>query len=68
MKIIQEKVDLFIDFYKNQDIEERRRIREAFLEKSRLSYPSWYAKMKRKVFNSLELSALSEICGHEFAK
>ena len=52
MKIIQEKVDLFIDFYKNQDIEERRRIREAFLEKSRLSYPAWYSKMTRKLLST----------------
>lgn len=63
---MKEKVEKFILFYQQQDIAERRRIREEFIKKSRLSYPGWYAKLHRKVFSALELDALGSICGQSF--
>ena len=60
------KVENFIVFYKKQDVNERRRIRDEFLKKSKLTYPGWYAKLRRQVFSFLELSLLGEICKKEF--
>lgn len=64
---MKEKVEKFIAFYRGQKIEEKRRIREEFLQKSKMSYPAWYSKMSRKVFSQLEIEALSEITGEDFA-
>ena len=63
---MNEKVQKFIDYFKNQDVERRVLIRDSFLEKTGLRYPAWYAKIRRKVFSPLELAALSEITGEEF--
>lgn len=63
---MKEKVENFIVFYKKEDVVERRRIRDEFLKKSKITYPGWYAKLQRKVFSFLELSVLSEICKRDF--
>lgn len=63
---MKEKVQNFILFYQQQDIEEKRRIREEFMAKSKISYPGWYSKLHRKVFTALELDALSDICNTNF--
>lgn len=63
---MEEKVENFILFYKEQDEESRVRIRECFLEKTGLSYPSWYSKISRKAFSRLEMEALSNICQKDF--
>ncbi|MBO5632547.1 MAG: hypothetical protein J5965_26130 [Aeriscardovia sp.] len=63
---MNEKVQKFIDYFKNQDVERRVLIRDSFLEKTGLRYPAWYAKIRRKAFSPLELAALSEITGEEF--
>lgn len=63
---MKQKVENFIVFYDKQTIEERRRIREEFLERSGITYPGWYAKLSRKTFTRLELSALGNICKRKF--
>jgi len=56
----------FSEFYKELTVQERVNVRDAFLDKSGLRYPSWYSKIKEGQFSKLELDALSEICGVEF--
>lgn len=63
---MKEKVKNFIVFYHQQEIGERRRIRDEFLRESRMTYPAWYAKLHREVFSALELAALGKICGKCF--
>lgn len=63
---MDKKVEKFIVFFKKQDIEERRRIRDEFLKKSCLTYPGWYNKLHRKTFSVLELAALGSICKQKF--
>ena len=41
---MKEKVKNFIVFYQQQEIGERRRIRDEFLRESRMTYPAWYAQ------------------------
>jgi hypothetical protein len=63
---MEEKVQKFIDYFKNQDVKKRILIRDSFLEKTGLRYPAWYAKIRRKAFSPLELAALSEMTGEDF--
>ena len=44
MQKMEEKINNFILYYKSLDKEKKKEIREAFLKKTLLSYPSWYVK------------------------
>ena len=61
-----EKSNNFVMYYKSQDMKKKKEIREAFLEKSRLSYPAWYSKLARRKFSILEIDVLVKICGTVF--
>lgn len=63
---MEEKVLKFIKYYRGLGVEKRTSIRDSFLEKTGLRYPAWYAKLRRKAFSPLELTALSEISGVDF--
>ena len=63
---MEEKSSKFILYYKSFDTDKKRMIREAFLERTSLSYPSWYSKLARKRFSKLELEVLVKICGVVF--
>jgi hypothetical protein len=63
---MKKNVENFIDFYKQQDVGRRRIIRDEFLEKSGMTYPAWYSKLRRNVFSKLELITLGDICGERF--
>ena len=52
----------FKNFLAGTATEERKRIRDRFLEMTGLAYPSWYSKQKNLSYSKLELLALSEIC------
>jgi len=55
-----EKSNNFVTYYK------KKAIREAFLEKTSLSYPAWYSKIARRKFSVLEIDVLVKICGTVF--
>nr|DAW73145.1 MAG TPA: hypothetical protein [Caudoviricetes sp.] len=61
-----EKSNNFVTYYKNQDMMKKKAIREAFLEKTSLSYPAWYSKIARRKFSVLEIDVLVKICGTVF--
>ena len=63
---MDEKVKKFVEYYRIQEIGERQRIRDEFLERSGLRYSSWYARLRKKNFSALEMAALSDICGRDF--
>lgn len=62
-KIMKERIKRFIDFYRSQEIGRRREIRDEFLRRSGLSYPSWGSKLTRENYTLLEIGALEDICG-----
>ncbi len=53
----------FEDHYKGLSEKERVEVRDKFLEKTGLSYPSWYGKIRNMNFTKLEMTALCDICG-----
>lgn len=57
----------FREYYMALPKQERAALRDKFLEVSGISYPAWYGKLNGSPFTKLELSALRDICGHEFA-
>lgn len=63
---MEEKSLNFVLYYKKQDKMKKRAIRDAFLEKASLTYPSWYQKLAKKRFSKLEMDALEDICGTSF--
>ena len=55
------------EFLKGLSEEERLRIRDEFLEATKLSYPSWYNKFSGNIkFSHLELVTLGNICNENF--
>ena len=66
MQKMEEKINNFILYYKSLDKEKKKELREAFLKKTLLSYPSWYVKLARGKFSILELDLLGRICGDVF--
>lgn len=58
----------FMVYYSGLDDRERMRVRDEFLERAGLSYPSWYAKMSSGSWKRLELLALGDICGERFVE
>lgn len=64
----KEITEKFIAYYKNQDVEKRREIRESFLERTMLSYPAWFSKISRKCFSPLEMKLLCSLCGLDFSQ
>lgn len=54
----------FKDFYKSLNREKQREIRDGFLMESDVSYPAFYAKLRRNNFSKLELKALKKIIGN----
>ena len=63
---MKQKIENFIVFYHSQDLQKRREIRDEFLSRSGLSYPSWGSKLTRKKFSPLEIDALESICNLSF--
>lgn len=62
---IKLKVEDFSSYYKKLSILERNRVRNEFLEKTGLAYPSWYSKLSSGHFSKLEQSLLEDICDLE---
>lgn len=60
---MKERIKRFIDFYRSQEIGRRKEIRDEFLRRSGLSYPSWGSKLNRENYTLLEIAALEDICG-----
>lgn len=60
------KIENFINFYHSQELPKKREIRDEFLRRSGLSYPSWGSKLTRKSFSPLEIGALESICDRSF--
>ncbi len=60
------KYPKFLKYYKSLQTEKKIEVRDEFLLKSGLQYPSWYSKIRTGNFSKLEISALSEICGVDF--
>lgn len=57
------------EFMKELSKDDRRRVRDEFLNVSGLAYPSWYNKFSGKVkFSRLELVTLGNICNVNFVE
>ena len=57
----------FRTYYHSLPEAEKRRVRDEFLYEAQLSYPSWYTKMNRGAFKSLEVKLLEKITGKNFS-
>lgn len=57
----------FERYYDSLSSEEKKRVRDEFLEATGLSYPSWFTKRSRGFFSILELQKLQEITGIDFS-
>lgn len=57
----------FRDYYFSLPTEEQRKLREEFLSRSGLSYPSFYGKLHRKKYRPLERNLLEELTGETFS-
>ena len=56
----------FKAFYASQDIIEKKRIRDKFLQETGLSHPAFYTKLRRQNFSLLERKLLETVCGKKF--
>lgn len=52
----------FSKYYKSLPLQDRNRIRDKFLERTGLAYPSWYSKLASGHFSKLEISLLEDLC------
>ena len=59
--------EAFLDYYEGLPDDEKRRVRDEFLDRTGLSYPSWYTKRTRGRMSKPELAILSEITGRDFS-
>ena len=60
-----EKAANFLVHYFTLPAEERKRIRDAFIERTAISVFTWYSKLRRRNYNPLEIEELERICGVE---
>lgn len=56
----------FSDYYRNQSSEEKERIREEFISKSGIKFPTFYAKLNSGRYSKLEQQLMERICSNEF--
>lgn len=56
----------FMEYYRGLNESERVKVRDEFLKKTGLKYPSWYAKMSSGNFRKIDLIALELICKEKF--
>lgn len=56
----------FSDYYRNQSSEEKKRIRNAFIEESGIEFPTFYSKLNSGRYSKLEQNVLERICSTEF--
>jgi hypothetical protein len=57
----------FKDYYRSLDIDAKKSLRDSFLERCNMPYPTFYSKLARNHFSLLEMEALQpfikeEIC------
>jgi chemotaxis methyl-accepting protein methylase len=56
----------FRDYYRNLDTNVKKNLRDSFLEKCNMPYPTFYSKMARDHFSTLEREALESLIKKEF--
>lgn len=56
----------FLEYLKGLNESERVNVRDEFLKKTGLKYPSWYAKMSTGNFRKSDLIVLELICKEKF--
>jgi len=56
----------FFEYFQGLPETERVKVRDEFLEKTGVKYPSWYAKMSRRTFLRRDLVVLEMICKQKF--
>ena len=62
----QEKAQKFVEFFRIQELPERKRIKDTFIERSGVGYPAFYSKLRRRNFTPLEIEELERICEQSF--
>lgn len=62
----ENKAAAFCSWFKSQDSATRIRVRDSFLERSGMSYASWYPKVRGKSFSLLQVNLLEDITGKTF--
>lgn len=61
-----EKSQIFVNYFRIQELPERKRIKDTFMERAGVGYPAFYSKIRRRSFTPLEVEELERICGTTF--
>lgn len=56
----------FRDYYMSMSKEEKQNIRDRFMERTGLSFPGMYSKLRREDYTKLEQEVLETICQTAF--
>lgn len=65
---MNEKINNFVKWYDSLEPDKKRDVREEFLRRSGLRYPSWFYKIKKKSFQPLEMQLLEDITGQTYLR
>lgn len=62
-----EKSQIFVNYFRIQELPERKRIKDTFMQRAGVGYPAFYSKIRRRSFTLLELEELEKITGQSFS-